>query len=96
MENLDIGPITVQLESHLAMLVGKYAAEHELDLPGAVADLLAIALARIEASSLGGRARWSGVSADERSLAGRRAVNMRWEKYRADTGRTTPDTINGK
>ena len=87
---IDVGSISVFISSAMASQVAVYATKHDQDMSEAVETLLGIALARLGASSAGGRKRWAGVSPEARSVAARHAVTARWDQYRtqADPGRT--------
>ncbi len=91
---IDVGTISVFISSAMASHVAGYAAKHDQDMADAVDTLLGIALARLSASSAGGRKRWAGISPEARSVAARHAVTVRWEQHRsqADNGRTNPRT----
>ena len=91
---IDVGSISVFISSAMVSQVAVYATKHGQDMPDAVETLLGIALARLNASSEGGRKRWAGVSPEARSVAARHAVTARWDQYRtqADNGRTNPRT----
>ena len=90
--SLKVGNISVPISAAMAARVAGRASKQKQTLTEAVDALLALAFRSIDAASVGGKKRWQGITAEERSAFGRRAVESRWAKHRdsqgADTGRT--------
>ena len=89
---LSVGHISVPISPAMAARVSGRASKQKQTLTEAVDALLALAFRGLDAASNGGKKRWAGITAEERSAFGRRAVESRWAKHRdsqgADTGRT--------
>lgn len=89
---LNVGHISVPISPAMAARVAGRASKQKQTLTEAVDALLALAFRSIDAASVGGKKRWQGITAEERSAFGRKAVESRWSKHRdsqvADTGRT--------
>ena len=79
--------ISVPISPAMAARVAARASKHKQTLTEAVDALLILAFRGIEAASIGGKKRWKGVTAAQRSVLARHAVEARWSKHRAvDTG----------
>ena len=90
---LKVGNISVPISPAMAARVAGRASKQKQTLTEAVDALLALAFRGLDAASNGGKKRWAGITAEERSAFGRRAVESRWAKHRAveggaDKGRT--------
>ena len=59
------------------------ASKQRQTLTEAVDALLVLAFRGLDAASIGGKKRWKGITAAERSAFGRKAVESRWAKHRA-------------
>jgi len=81
---IDVGAISVPLSSAMAARVSARARKHKQNLTEAVDALLVLAFRNIDAASIGGHKRWDGVSAEQRSALGRKAVEARWRKEARD------------
>ena len=91
---LKVGNISVPISPDMAARVAGRASKQKQTLTEAVDALLALAFRGLDAASNGGKKRWAGITAEERSAFGRRAVESRWAKHRAveggaDNGRTS-------
>ena len=80
---LSVGHISVPISPALAARVAVRASKQRQTLTEAVDALLVLAFRGIDAASIGGKKRWAGITAEERSAFGRRAVESRWAKHRA-------------
>ena len=69
-----------RLPPELLARVRVYARAHDLRTPEAAVRLITAGLDHLAARSAGGVALHAGRSAEERSAAGRRAVQARWAK----------------
>ena len=83
---LSVGHISVPISPAMAARVAGRASKQKQTLTEAVDALLALAFRGLDAASNGGKKRWAGITAEERSAFGRRAVESRWAKHRAVEG----------
>jgi len=83
---LRVGHISVPISPAMAARVAGRASKQKQTLTEAVDALLLLAFRGIDAASIAGKKRWQGITAEERSAFGRKAVESRWAKHRDSQG----------
>jgi hypothetical protein len=83
---LRVGHISVPISPDMAARVAGRASKQKQTLTEAVDALLLLAFRGIDAASIAGKKRWQGITAEERSAFGRKAVESRWAKHRDSQG----------
>ena len=84
--SLKVANISVPISPVMAARVAGRASKQRQTLTEAVDALLLLAFRGLDAASIGGKKRWKGITAEERSAFGRKAVESRWAKHRALAG----------